>query len=583
MYRYVDTLDDILDLREWFGRQPYIALDTETTGVNVFDKDFHVRLIQFGNKNDAWVMHGERWTGFVDDILRDFQGRIVIHNSAFDVAALAASNITVPWEKIDDTLIAMRLAEPQRNAGLKDVAGRLISSTAANSQQELHTAMKKYKWGWDTVPHDLPEYRFYAGMDVILTSRLYEHEICRRGLASPVYEMEMDVRAICSAMEHGGMRVDIPFAQETADRFRQEADNLSQQIQNEQGFSISSGPQLAKWLLERGVKLSVLTGGGSPSVSKDALEVARYSATGEAAHVMDAVLRSRRITKLARSYFDNFVNMSTDGLLHPQIQTLQARTGRMSITNPAMQTLPRVSEDDPDAKLVRQAIIPREDNHLIVSSDFSQIELRIIASLSEDPALIAAFREADETEGDIFVSAMRLVYNDPTLTKSDNRRALIKNTFYGSAYGAGISKMAQTAKVSVEDMRSVADAVFGRFAGMRRYMKVCEKESIDNDNWITTPMGRRIWVDPDRSYKALNSKVQSFAGDIFKTTMVNLAHAGLTDYMVCPVHDEVVFSIPESEIEEVSHVISEVMPYNNLLVSVPADPSPGVKDWSLAK
>lgn len=582
MYRFVDTLDDVLDLREWFGRQPYVALDTETTGVNVFDNDFHVRLIQFGNTTDAWVMDCERWIGFVDDMMRVYDGRILIHNSAFDVAALRTVGVTVPWSKVDDTLIAMRLAEPHRNAGLKDVAGRLISSKAADSQEMLHKTMKKRAWGWDTVPHDLPEYRFYAGMDVILTSRLYEHEICKRGLNSPVYEMEMDVRAICSEMERAGMRVDVPFAQEAADRLRREASDLAASIHSAHGFSISSGPQLAKWLLDRGVKLSVMTGGGSPSVGKDALEVARYSATGEAADVMDAVLRSRKITKLASSYFDNFVGMSTDGLLHPSIQTLQARTGRSSITRPAMQTLPRTS-DDPDSRMVRQAIIPREENHLLVSSDFSQIELRVIASLSEDAGLIEAFREADETGGDIFVSAMRLVYNDPDLDKSDPRRSLIKNTFYGSAYGAGVAKMAQTARVSVEEMRLVAEAVFGRFHGMKKYMKVCEKEAVNNDNWITTPMGRRIWVDPDHSYKALNAKVQGFAGDIFKQTMVNLAQAGLTEYMVCPVHDEVVFSIPETELEEVSHVIAEVMPYNDLAVAVPAEPSPGVKDWSLAK
>jgi DNA polymerase-1 len=476
----------------------------------------------------------------------------------------------------------MRLAEPHRNAALKEVTSRLISSKAADSQEQLHKAMKKYKWGWDTVPHDLPEYRFYAGMDVILNSRLYEHEICQRGLNSPVYEMEMDVRAICSEMEWRGMRVNIPFAREMAEQLRKEANELANNVHREYGFSISSGSQLATWLLDRGVKLSVLTKGGSASTSKEALEAARYSATGEAADVMDAVLRSRKITKMASSYFDNFVNMSTDGLLHPQIQTLQARTGRMSITKPAMQTLPRVS-DDPDSLMIRQAIIPREENHRLVSSDFSQIELRVIASLSEDPGLVEAFREADETGGDIFVSAMRLVYNDPSLTKKDPRRSLIKNTFYGSAYGAGVAKMAQTAHVSVEEMRQVADAVFGRFAGMKRYMKVCEKEAISNDNWITTPYGRRIWVDPDISYKALNAKVQSYANDIFKHTMVNLAHAGLLDYMVCPVHDEVVFSIPESDLEEATHTIAEVMPYTDLLVPVPAEPSPGVTDWSQAK
>jgi DNA polymerase-1 len=583
VYRYIDSLDGALDLRDWFHRQPYVALDTETSGLDVHARDFHVRLIQFGNKTEAWVMDCEPWAGFVKELLRDYQGRIIGHNlGGYDAGALRAIGIMLPWEKVDDTLIAVRLAEPHKRAGLKDVTSRYISPRAAESQAELHKTMKKHKWDWDTVPHDLPEYRFYAAMDVILNSRIYEHRVCQEGLNSPVYEMEMDVRAVAHEMEWGGMRVNVPFAAETAERLRREAGELAMQIQEAHGFSISSGPQLSRWLLEHGVKLSVMTGGGAASTSKEALEAARYSATGEAADVMDAVLRSRKIIKLASSYFDNFVNMSTDGLLHPQIQTIQAKTGRMSITNPAMQTLPRTT-DDPDSRLVRQAIIPREENHVIVSSDFSQIELRIIASLSEDPGLIEAFREADDTGGDLFVSSMRLVYGDPTLEKSDPRRSLIKNFMYAASYGAGVAKMATTAKVSVEEMREVADAVHGRFTGIKRYMKTCERESLNNNNWITTPFGRKVWVDPDFSYKALNSKVQAYAGDIFKSTMVNLAQAGLSEFMVCPVHDEVVFSIPEDQLEDVSRVIAEVMPYNELTVKVPADPSPGVKDWSQAK
>jgi DNA polymerase-1 len=114
-------------------------------------------------------------------------------------------------------------------------------------------------------------------------------------------------------------------------------------------------------------------------------------------------------------------------------------------------------------------------------------------------------------------------------------------------------------------------------------MKVCEKEAKNNDNWITTPFGRKIWIDPEFAYKALNAKVQGYAGDIFKYTMVNLAHAGLVDYMVCPIHDEVLFSVPESDLEDVRHTIAEVMPYNDLIVPVPAEPSPGVKNWAKAK
>lgn len=582
MLHVVQTLDDALALKEWFGRQKTVALDTETTGLDLYSPRFRVRLIQFGNVNEAWVVPFDRWIGLIDELIQRFDGQFLLHNSPYDVEALRQCGVTIPWRKIDDTLVAMRLAEPHKPAALKSVAGRLVSKSAADSQTVLRKLMKKMKWEWDNIPIDLPEYVFYAAMDVILTSRIAEHPTCQAGFRSKVYGLEMDVREIASTMERNGMRVDVSFCNTTATRLREEAETLAAQAVSRYGIRLTSNAEVAHFLLENGTKLTRTTMGGAASVDKESLESAWLTAPKRCQDVIEMTLRLRKITKLASSYFDNFVSMSTDGLLHPSIETIAARTGRSSIRNPALQTLPRVS-DDPDSRLVREAVIPRSPEHLLVSSDYDQIELRLIAALSKDPGLIEAFATSDSSGVDFFTASMRSVFADDALNKSDPRRNLIKTLMYASAYGAGTTKMAATAGVPVDEMRDISERVFKRFPGIKAMMKACQRAALENSNWIETPLGRRIWIDPEHGYKAMNGLIQGYAGDIFKQSMVNMAHAGLAEFFVVPVHDEMLLSVPWDILEDVRQVVADTMPFHDLPVPIPATPSDGVNSWAAAK
>ena len=577
MLRVVKDIEDALELRTWFANQKHIALDTETSGFDPFDPAFAVRTIQFGNTQEAWVVPFDRWVGFIAELIERFDGTFLIHNSSYDIKALARHDVTVPWYKVDDTFIAMRLAEPHRQAGLKESATRLISRSASDSQKDLHTAMRRNGWTWADIPLDFPPYIFYAAMDVILTARLYETSVCQRGLRAPLYSLEMDVRKLCSSMEHNGMRVDLGHCKETLGILRDEAAFLKQEVEDDYGISMTSNTQLAKWLMGEGAPLTMLTEGGAPSVSREALEVTRPLVDGRVAAVIDSVLRVRKIEKLSSSYYENFLNSSVDGLLHPNIDTIAAKTGRMSIRNPALQTLPR--GDDPDAKLVRQAIIPRSDNEVLISCDYSQIELRCIATYSGDRALQAAFLDSDATGGDFFTEATRVVYNDGTIGKGDRRRTGVKTLFYASSYGAGIAKMAATAGMPVEEMRSISDAVFSKYPGVKALMKTLERKCLENDSWIVTPAGRQIWVDPEFPYKALNAFIQGHACDVFKQALVDMGNAGLEDALIVPVHDEALLSVEKDDVPEVQNILKACMTDMTPAVPLLADPSEGALTW----
>lgn len=580
--KYVTDTESAAEFMRWASERKVIAFDTETTGLEVRAPGFHVRLAQFGDAQDAWVFPFQEWRGTINEFFRRFDGTLLVHNAKYDVAAMATEGVKLPWHLIDDTMIAMRVAEPTQPAGLKQAATRHVAPGSALAQGDLHAAMQANKWGWDTVPIDFEPYVRYAAMDVILTSRLYEHPVCQYGISSPVFALEMETLVICSDMADRGMLIDVDYCLTQAQTMRERTGALRGMVKDRWHLDISSNAQLAKWFIENGAPITELTASGAPSVNKAQLAKFMVPGSGVPPHVVElteAVLEYRRKDKLAGSYFESFVELAdSDGFLHADIETLAARTGRMSIRRPGLQTLPKPG-DDPLSRVVRQAVVPREANHRLISCDFEQIEMRVIGCLSEDPKLIGAFREADMSpDADFFAEMGKIVYRDPGFTKTDKRRKTIKGVMYGMAYGAGPDKLAVTAGIPVEQARDIRASVMSAFPGLGRAMSQYERMA-RAEGKIQTIYGRELDVDPDAAYKGLNACIQGSAADMFKQALVRLAHAGFDDYMVVPVHDEIVVSVPEEDAEEARHEIARNMQVNELSVAIPADASAPMMRW----
>lgn len=579
--RVVNTVQDAYDMVAWLSETnpKMLAIDTETTGLNVRDRDFKVRLVQVGTRDTAWVIPFEPWQGLVHELVDKFTGRWAMWNARYDVSALASHGVMMPWSQIDDCMIACRLAEPNESAALKNAAVRHVASGAAMAQTDLNEAMRKNNWDWATVPIDFEPYVRYAAMDVILTSREWEHEVIQKGMASPVYGLEMETLVICKQMSDRGMRIDYDYCRDEAAKLRTRTLELADDVANRYGVKISSAQELTRFMLERSAPVTDTTASGAPSMAKDQLK--KLIAWGEHPEVVDLaekVLLYRKCDKLAGSYLESFIELADDDhLLHADIQTLAARTGRMSIQRPGLQTLPKPS-DDPMSTLVRKAVIPRQDGEVLISADWAQIEMRLMAHESGDERLISAFKTADETGGDFFVEMGKIIWSDPGFTKADKRRKTVKNCLYGMAYGAGAAKLAVTAGIPIDEATNVRASILGAFPGLNRAMSKLEREARDYGS-VTTYFGRELHIDDGKSYTGLNSYIQGTAADCMKRALVFAAHAGLDDYMVVPVHDEIVVSVPEDQADDARHELLRAMQIDEFAVSIPAEASPNLARW----
>jgi DNA polymerase I len=324
------------------------------------------------------------------------------------------------------------------------------------------------------------------------------------------------------------------------------------------GVSISSNIQLVRLLESLGAEINEFTPSGQKSASKDQLQFLAISGNAEVKALAEIVLKQRKADKLANTYFANFINDNVNGFVHPSVKTLGARTSRMSIQNPALQTLPK--GDD----VVRSAFIPKDEDHVIITSDLDQVEFRMFASLSGDENLITLFNRADATGSDPFTEIGREIYNDPTMQRSDKRRNLIKGTVYGRLYGAGVAKQALTAGVAEQQMRTVSDAFDTRFPGMAFFQKQIEDAGVrryreEGQGYVYTWTGRRLPCDEDRAYTLVNYLIQGGAAEVFKSNLIKLDQADLTELLIVPVHDEIVLNAPRKDVQEIMKTVQECM------------------------
>ncbi|QDK02692.1 DNA polymerase [Gordonia phage Phendrix] len=577
----VDTVDDVFEFKRWLGqKRDVLALDTETMGLDPYASNAGIRLFQCGDVNEAWVIDAHKWPGLIYEVLENYEGPQVWHNIAFDAkyVQVVLPDLKFPWSLSHDTLIAHRLHDNEAPAALKTVSAKLFGSAATAGQRMLDATMENTGTDWDTVPLDAPAYRIYSGVDVILTARLYRrmsHVI--HGEFKSSYDLEMQSRRICTNMELKGMRLDADYCREKRDVLADYVEKTLDWGQKHYGIKLSSSRQLGQWLIDNDVPILEWTGSGFPKTDEENLE----AYTKQGLEIADVTLKMRKAAKIVNSYLDNFIKYSENSgdIVHPAIDTMAARTGRMSIRKPALQTLSRTETT------VRGSFIPHE-GHVLLSSDLDQVELRLAGCLSHDPSLIEDFYLADTTGVDFFTNSGRALYHDPEMIKGDPRRDTVKTYWYSSLYGAGVSKMALAAGVPEVEMREVAMQVKERYSELERY-KGAMAGSINamtrsgERPYVTTAYGRRLYVPPEKAYVGVNYAIQGTAAEILKRNLVDLDMSGLSDYLVVPVHDEILLSVPDNKdlIDDVQHTVAECMTEEGFDIPLTADCSSPMQRW----
>ncbi len=404
-----------------------------------------------------------------------------------------------------------------------------------------------------------------------------------RDALAPLYHgLELPLMPVLADMEQAGVRVDMTAFQNFLGEVRQELSTLTQQIYEGAGgeFNIRSSQQLAEVLFKRlGLKSTRRTSGGLPSTSQEALEALAGNA------VVDAILRYRKLEKMRSTYLEPLPRLTDrQGRLHTTFNQEATATGRLSSSNPNLQNIPVRGAL---GKRMRSCFVASGGCSL-VSCDYSQVELRVLASLSRDKALLAAFAN-DE---DIHARTAALIYEcDPGEVSADQRRNA-KTINFGLIYGMGAQKLAREIGVTLPQARAFIEKYFSRLTGIRDFYKRVEEDA-HKDGYVTTIGGRRRLLPNINSSnnqeqalarrQAVNTVIQGSAADIIKMAMLDVSRdAELRAWgarLLLQVHDELVVEVPTVHAEAAGARVAAIME-NVQPRGVPFEPRLKV-DWGV--
>jgi DNA polymerase-1 len=491
----------------------------------------------------------------------------VFHNAHFDIPFIERDvGVKLSPSRVRDTYIMQRILHPDETAALKPLTAKLVDSRAAAMQSQLDVAMRTNGWTWATVPQTFTLWWAYGALDTVLTARLYQI-LSQEAISSDAEELELATIFLTLQLERRGVQLSGERVRAWQLALSQALAVLQRRCVTEFKVDPGSNAQVGEALLHEGVALVTHTPGGNISVSKSALT--------EVSHPLaELVLYHRHLTKLLSTYFDNFSSLADERLkLHAHINTLAAKTGRMSISDPALQTLPRTS-------IVRDCVVADNADENLATVDYDQIELRLAAHYSDDAALISAILHSDT---DIHTELARQIYSDPTLQHDDARRQVSKAATFAKLYGAGVHTFARTTGISEREAAAAWQRYDTQFPGLRQLtLRVTtagtQRQVESGKPWVRLPSGRRFYAAPQQAHKLLNYLIQGTAAEVFKRALVRLDAAGLLQYARLPVHDELILSVPRQSPEILSEV-ARVMQDDTYAVPLTVATTAALESW----
>jgi DNA polymerase-1 len=338
-------------------------------------------MIQFGDVNGGWAIPFEGWTALVRGVF-DWCSRarvlMVAHNAGYDALALRKYGVQVDWSIVHDTFAWANITGyAEENRGLKTLAMREFGPWAGAGERVLHEGMKNAGWDWATVPLGWKPYPLYGVVDTCVTAALWEAWAPRRKDWAADHDLEMASLRICCEMMWRGLPVDGHYLHEQIQLLTCDESDVRDELRQPGDHQPAPERPAGAGPHRGGIQLPAKTEKGKTKLDQEVLEHIDHPAA-------QLVLRFRELYKTRTSYLEAMFEASgrTEGrgIIHPGIKPFEARTGRMSIEHPPLQQLPN-AEDDPT---VRRAVIAREDDHVVVSADFGQIELRMWASINGD-------------------------------------------------------------------------------------------------------------------------------------------------------------------------------------------------------
>ena len=577
-YRLVDTFEGLLQLGARMAESPAFCFDTETDSLDVLQLHIVGLSVCMEEGKACFVLLPEdeseagMWLTALQPVFEDPKVRKVAQNLKFDLQALLRYGVRIEGPCFD-TMLAHYLLEPEQKHNMDQLAFQYLSYETVPYSQML---------GGRSRLRDVPveELKDYACEDADITFRLYrlfEPMLHEREAWELFEQVEMPLVPVLAAMECKGVRVDTGYLKQYSGVLQERIAALEQQIYALAGetFNIASPRQLGGILFE---KLRI--------IENARLTKTRQYQTGEEVlqklvhkhPIVQAVLDYRGLQKLRSTYteaFQQLVNPQT-GRVHTSFNQAITATGRLSSSNPNLQNIPVRNEE---GREIRKAFVPADENHLLLAADYSQIELRIMASMSGDPQMQEAFRQGM----DIHAATAARIYHVGMEQVTREMRRNAKTVNFGIIYGISAFGLSERLEIPRKEASELIAQYFAQYPGIRQYMEEQKQFALEH-GYVETLCKRRRYLPDIRSHNAVvrgvaernavNAPIQGSAADMIKIAMVRiyaeLEKRRLQSAIVLQVHDELVLDVYRPELEEVRALVREAM-LEALPVAVPLE------------
>jgi DNA polymerase-1 len=574
--KIIDTDAKLTDLVKKLNQAKVISFDTETTSTEEMTAEIvGISLaIQEGEGYYIPVGHQAGTNLPLEQVISALKGPMtnpkigkIAHNAKYDYIVLARQGLRVSPLTFDTMLAEFILNPASHNLGLKNLAFVKLGEEMTHIEDLIGRGKKQITMDGVAIESVAP----YAVADAEIPLRLMAlqvEELKRVNGEKLLYEIDLPLTPVLADMEMTGISLDLPFFEETSRRLEKRMTEIEKQVFESVGkpFNLNSTQQLSDILFnrlgleppDRGNK----TASGHFSTSAGVLDLLRGKHP-----VVDMVLEHRELSKLKSTYVDALqaaLNADT-GCVHTSYSQIGAVTGRLSSSDPNLQNIPIRTEE---GRRLRHGFIAGKGN-VLLSVDYSQIELRLVAHMAQDEGMLAAFRAGE----DIHATTAAAIYgvSPDKITKAMRRHAKAIN--FGLIYGMSVFGLTRTTELTLAEAETFVKAYFEKFPGIKKYLDGIRKQAAQQ-GYVETLLGRRryfpalqskanVQVKNREEREAINAPVQGTAADIMKIAMLNippaLKEAGLKAKMLLQVHDELVFECPKNELKETARMVQNVM------------------------
>ena len=589
-YKLVENVEDAQKLCDFLLTKQFLSLDTETTSTNAIDAEL-VGLSFSVKEKEAWYVavpaNREEALRIVNIFKTLYENPEILkigQNIKYDLEVLAHYGIELKGE-LWDTMIAHYLIQPELHHNMDYMAEVYLNYQTIHIDELIGPRGKNQKSMRDLSPTQIYE---YASEDADITLRLknvLEPKLKEAGVEHLFYEIEMPLVRVLAEMEMNGVLIDTDSLKETSELFTSRLKELEQRIYELAGeeFNIASPKQVGDILFG---KLQIIekpkkTKTGQYVTNEETLQTLRTKH-----EIVEKILEHRGLKKLMGTYVDalpKLINPRT-GHIHTSFNQTITATGRLSSSDPNLQNIPIRGED---GKEIRKAFIP-EPGCQFFSADYSQIELRVMAHLSEDENMIEVFREGK----DLHAATAATIYKKDISEVSRDERTKSKRANFGIIYGITVFGLAERLEIDRGEARQLIDGFFQTFPQVHDYMER-SKEIVRQKGYAETVFHRRRYLPDIHSHNAtvrgfaernaINAPIQGSAADIIKVAMVRIYRRmkaeGLKSKMILQVHDELNFSVvPEEKVRMERLVLEEMQGAFALKVPLIADAGWG-ENW----